>query len=175
MSGRIGRLDKDLFRLQGQREKLEERRESQITYLWNEYELTPGAAKELRSTEEASLAEVKKRIEELKASIRALGSVNVNAIEDYKEISERYEFMKTQHDDLVEAEATLQGIIEELDTGMRRQFEEKFQEIRKEFDPGYLRSFSAADTVPCLCRRRKTFWRRAFRSLPSRRVRSCRT
>ena len=44
------------------------------------------------------------------------------------------EFMKTQHDDLVEAEATLQGIIEELDTGMRRQFEEKFQEIRKEFD-----------------------------------------
>ena len=42
--------------------------------------------------------------------------------------------MKTQHDDLVEAEATLQGIIEELDTGMRRQFEEKFQEIRKEFD-----------------------------------------
>ena len=50
------------------------------------------------------------------------------------EISERYEFMKTQHDDLVEAEATLQGIIEELDTGMRRQFEEKFQEIRKEFD-----------------------------------------
>ena len=42
--------------------------------------------------------------------------------------------MKTQHDDLVEAEAALQGIIEELDTGMRRQFEEKFQEIRKEFD-----------------------------------------
>ena len=134
LSGRIGRLDKDLFRLQSQREKLEERRESQISYLWNEYELTPGAAKELRSTEELSLTEVRKRIEELKSSIRALGSVNVNAIEDYKEISERYEFMKTQHDDLVEAEATLQGIIEELDTGMRRQFEEKFQEIRKEFD-----------------------------------------
>ena len=134
LSGRIGRLDKDLFRLQSQREKLEERRESQITYLWNEYELTPGAAKELRSAEELSLIEVRKRIEELKSFIRALGSVNVNAIEDYKEISERYEFMKTQHDDLVEAEATLQGIIEELDTGMRRQFEEKFQEIRKEFD-----------------------------------------
>ena len=134
LSGRIGRLDKDLFRLQSQREKLEERRESQITYLWNEYELTPAAAKELRSAEELSLIEVRKRIEELKSSIRALGSVNVNAIEDYKEISERYEFMKNQHDDLVEAEAALQGIIEELDTGMRRQFEEKFQEIRKEFD-----------------------------------------
>ena len=128
LSGRIGRLDKDLFRLgRASGKKLEERRESQISYLWNEYELTPGAAKELRSTEELSLTEVRKRIEELKSSIRALGSVNVNAIEDYKEISERYEFMKTQHDDLVEAEATLQGIIEELDTGMRPSFEEKFR------------------------------------------------
>ena len=134
LSGRIGSLDKELFRLQGQKEKLEERRESQISYLWDEYELTPGSAKELRIPELSSLAEIRKRIDELKASVRALGSVNVNAIEDYKEISERYEFMKTQHDDLVEAEATLQGIIQELDTGMRRQFEEKFAEIRKEFD-----------------------------------------
>ena len=58
----------------------------------------------------------------------------MNAIEDYKEISGRYEFMKTQHDDLVKAEETLLKIIEELDTGMRRQFEEKFKEIRREFD-----------------------------------------
>lgn len=134
LSGRISLLDKDQFRLQSQKEKLNERREEQIGYLWKEYELTPGVAKELRSTEPLILSEVKARIEELRTSIRALGSVNVNAIEDYKEISERYEFLKTQHDDLVEAEATLQGIIEELDTGMRRQFEEKFQEIRKEFD-----------------------------------------
>ncbi len=134
LSLRITRLDKDLFRLQSQREKLEERRESQINYLWNEYELTPNAAKELKGEETRSLAEVKKHIEGLKQEIRSLGSVNVNAIEDYKETSGRYEFMKTQHDDLVQAEATLLGIIEELDSGMRRQFEEKFQEIRKEFD-----------------------------------------
>ena len=50
-------------------------------------------------------------------------------------MSERYEFMKTQHEDLVDAQAdTRQKIIEELDTGMRRQFEEKFREIRAEFD-----------------------------------------
>ena len=134
LSSKTGQLDKDLFRLQNQREKLEERRESQISYLWDEYELTPGAAKELRSEEKHSLAEMKKQIEELKSAIRSLGTVNVNAIEDYKEISGRYEFMKTQHDDLVEAEATLQGIVEELDAGMRRQFEEKFQKIRQEFD-----------------------------------------
>ena len=77
---------------------------------------------------------MKKDIERIKAQIKGLGNVNVNAIEDYKEVSERYEFLKTQHDDLVTAEQTLVQIIEELDTGMRRQFEEQFALIRKEFD-----------------------------------------
>ena len=81
-----------------------------------------------------SLGEMKKKTEALKLAIKALGNVNVNAIEDYKEISERYEFMSAQHEDLVKAEETLLKIIEELDTGMRRQFEEKFKEIRREFD-----------------------------------------
>ena len=66
--------------------------------------------------------------------IRALGNVNVNAIEDYKEISGRYEFMKNQHEDLVAAQAALEKIIEELDEGMRRQLREKFGEIPREFD-----------------------------------------
>ena len=63
---------------------------------------------------------MKKRISELKGEIRSLGDVNVNAIEDYKNVSERYEFLKTQHDDLVEAEATLEQIIEELDAAVRK-------------------------------------------------------
>ncbi len=134
LAERIASLDKDLFRLQGQKEKLEEKQESQANYMWNEYELTFRTAEPLRNPELNSLPQVKKRIEELKSGIRSLGNVNVNAIEDYKEISERYEFMKTQHDDLVAAEQALLQIIQELDIGMRRQFEEKFQEIRREFD-----------------------------------------
>lgn len=134
LSQRITRLDKDLFRLQSQKEKLEEKQESHINYMWNEYELTYTTAEPLRNPELTVLADIKKRIDELKNGIRSLGNVNVNAIEDYKEISERYEFMKTQHDDLIQAEATLMQIIEELDSGMRRQFEEKFKEIRLEFD-----------------------------------------
>ena len=63
-----------------------------------------------------------------------LGDVNVNAIEDYKNLSERYEFLKNQHDDLVEAEATLLQIIEELDEAMRKQFREQFDLISVEFD-----------------------------------------
>ena len=134
LAERIASLDKDLFRLQGQKEKLEEKQESQANYMWSKYELTYRTAEPLRNPELNSLPQVKKRIEELKSGIRSLGNVNVNAIEDYKEISERYEFMKTQHDDLVAAEQALLQIIQELDIGMRRQFEEKFQEIRREFD-----------------------------------------
>ena len=134
LSQRITRLDKELFRLQSQKEKLEEKQESHINYMWNEYELTFTTAQPLRDPLLTSSSDIKKRIDELKNGIRSLGNVNVNAIEDYKEISGRYEFMKTQHDDLVQAEAALMQIIEELDSGMRRQFEEKFREIRREFD-----------------------------------------
>ena len=134
LSERISRLDKELYRLQGQKEKLDEKLENHINYMWTEYELTLTTAEPLRNLELTVLSEIRSHIDELKRAIRALGNVNVNAIEDYKEISERYEFMKTQHDDLVQAEEALLKIIDELDAGMRRQFEEKFKEIRSEFD-----------------------------------------
>lgn len=134
ISTRIAELDKEVFRLGSQREKLEEEQETRNNYMWEEYELTLHAAMELKSEENPDLSALKKAIAAVREEIRTLGDVNVNAIEDYKEVSERYEFLKTQHDDLVEAEKTLIGIIEELDTGMRKQFLEKFEEIRHEFD-----------------------------------------
>lgn len=133
-SQRMNLLDRELLRLQNQKEKLSERAESQVQYMWNEYELTYSSAEKLKDPELTSVPAMKRAIEELKTQIRGLGHVNVNAIEDYKETFERYEFMKAQHDDLAAAEAALLKIIDELDTGMRRQFEEKFKEIRAEFD-----------------------------------------
>ena len=102
--------------------------------MWDEYEITLSDAAGLRNEEMNDLPAMKREISGLKDEIRKLGNVNVNAIEDYKEISERYGFLKGQHDDLIEAEKTLVGIIEELDTGMRKQFMEKFAEIQREFD-----------------------------------------
>jgi len=134
LSKRMNDLDKELFRLNSQKEKLQESAESQSNYMWEEYELTFHNAMELRSEEYDNLAELKKLIAQMKEEIRKLGDVNVNAIEDYKSLSERYVFLKTQHDDLVEAENTLLGIIEELDAGMRKQFMEKFAEIQTEFN-----------------------------------------
>lgn len=134
LSKRINDLDKEAFRLNSQKDKLNESIESQTNYMWEEYELTRHNALELRNEEYDNPVEMKKQIAQIKDDIRRLGDVNVNAIEDYKNLSERYTFMKTQHDDLVTAEKTLLDIIEELDTGMRKQFMEKFQEIQIEFD-----------------------------------------
>ena len=134
LSGEISRLDKELYRLESQKEKCEEAVEQQIQYLWEEYEMTPSEVEEFSASEDVSLSSIRKQIAALKQNIKGLGVVNVNAIEDYKEISERYFFMKAQHDDLKKAEESLLKIIEELDEGMRRQFEEKFRDIKTEFD-----------------------------------------
>jgi len=134
LSEKKGALDKEVYRLNSQREKLEEAIDNQMNYMWNEYEITLNNATSMRNEALKDLAEMKKRISGIKDEIRKLGDVNVNAIEDYKVLMERYTFMKNQHDDLIEAEKTLEGIIEELDTAMRKQFAEKFEEIKREFD-----------------------------------------
>ena len=134
LSGRMSVLDKEVYRLNAQKERLEESIESQINYMWNEYEITLRDAALLRDEAMTDLAEMKKQTAAVKDAIRKLGDVNVNAIEDYKNLMERYTFLKTQHDDLVEAEKTLTNIIVELDSAMRRQFKEKFAEIGREFD-----------------------------------------
>ena len=141
ISERKNSLDKEIFRLNAQREKLKEADEYQTNYMWEEYELTPHAAEELRNDKYEDLSSLKKMITEVKDEIRRLGDVNVNAIEEYKEISERYSQMKTQHDDLIEAEETLMQLIAELDEGMRKQFTEKFAEIQREFDKSFKQLF----------------------------------
>ena len=127
-------LDKEVFRLNSSKERLEETIENQINYMWDEYEITLTDAASLRNEEMTDLPAMKREIEALKDKIRKLGNVNVNAIEDYKNLMERYTFMKTQHDDLVESEKALEALIAELDSAMRKQFMEKFAEINREYD-----------------------------------------
>ncbi|RHD94901.1 chromosome segregation protein SMC [Ruminococcus sp. AM30-15AC] len=141
LSGQIGLLDKECYRLQGQMEKLEESREERIAYMWSEYEITPNNALSYRKEELTDLSEMKKQAAQIKDDIRRLGPVNVNAIEDYKELLERHTFLSGQYEDLVTAEKTLEQIIQELDEGMRKQFTEKFGEIQKEFDKAFKELF----------------------------------
>jgi chromosome segregation protein len=141
LSKHMAELDKEAFRLNSRREGYEEASEKHINYMWEEYELTYSSAMEIRDENLTDLAFMKKEIQRLKNEIKALGSVNVNAIEDYKNVSERYEFLKTQHDDLIEAESTLIKIIEELDAAMRKQFKESFEQINIEFDKVFRQLF----------------------------------
>ncbi len=134
LSDQILNLDKEQFRLQSQKEKIEENLVNCVNYIWNEYELTQTEAAAFFQKTEIGLSERKRQIASLKTQIRNLGMVNVNAIEELKEVSERYLFLKGQHQDLIEAEEALLKIIEELDRGMRVQFLEKFKEIQVEFD-----------------------------------------
>ncbi len=127
-------LDKEVYRLTQQKERQENYIENQINYMWNEYEITLSDAKKMRDEDLTDLPQMKNGINTLKDEIRKLGDVNVNAIEEFRELMERYSFLKTQHDDLIEAEKTLENIIQELDTAMRKQFEQKFAEICREFD-----------------------------------------
>ncbi|RKI92934.1 chromosome segregation protein SMC [Parablautia intestinalis] len=134
LAEKMGNLDKEVYRLNSQQEKFQETLDNQINYMWDEYEITLSDAAALRNEELTDLSAMKKEIASLKEQIKKLGDVNVNAIEDYRNLMERFTFLKTQHDDLVEAEKTLEGIIVELDSAMRKQFHEKFAEIGKEFD-----------------------------------------
>ena len=134
LSQKITALDKELFRLNSQKERFEESIEAQISYMWEEYEITLSDAASLRDETMTELAAMKRQISQVKDAIKKLGDVNVNAIEDYKNLLERYTFLKTQHDDLVEAEKTLKEIIAQLDEAMRKQFTESFKDINSEFD-----------------------------------------
>ena len=141
LSEQKGLLDKECFRLSSLMEKAEEDREAQIAYMWEEYEITPNNALQYKKEELNNRQEMKKQIAQIKDEIRKLGSVNVNAIEDFKELSERHSFLSAQYEDLITAEKTLEGIIQELDEGMRKQFAEKFRDIQKEFDKAFKELF----------------------------------
>jgi chromosome segregation protein len=134
LSNRMNELDKECYRLNGQSEKLMEQSDLQMTYMWEEYELTYTTAMDYPTDQEISLSQAKKSILEIKGKIKELGDVNVNSIEDYKNLSERYEFLHTQREDLIKAEEALLQIINELDTEMRIQFQEKFKAINEQFD-----------------------------------------
>ncbi len=133
-SGDLSALEKECYRLEHQKELLEDNLERKAAYLWEEYELSPSEAKRYRLEELPDRTKLKTQIQTLKTQIKALGSINTNAVEEYAELSERLTFLRAQHEDLVHARENLQVLIEQLNEGMKQQFSEKFQEIQQEFD-----------------------------------------
>lgn len=115
-------------RLQERRNNMQEEYETTINKLFDEYSLTLRQAQE--ETQKASdPASSRRRLGEIKNKIRALGSVNVGAIDEYKEVSERYEFMSSQLADVEKSKRELTRLIDELTDKMSTQFREKFTQI----------------------------------------------
>ena len=125
LSERISSLDKEIYRLSSQKEALEEKSENKEAYMWNEYEITYRTAAEMKNSDFTNKSEIRDNINSIRKQMKSLGDVNINAIEEFKEVNERYQFMKSQHEDLMEAKENLLKIIDELEVGMRKQFKWK--------------------------------------------------
>ncbi|MBQ7887903.1 MAG: chromosome segregation protein SMC [Clostridia bacterium] len=108
--------------------------------IWDEYELTYAGAKEYLK-EPFDLSAGDKRTGEIRREIRAMGPVNVTAVEDYRACRERYEELSRQRDDLLKAQSDLQGIIETLQRQMERQFMENFRLMQQYFAETFAKLF----------------------------------
>ncbi|MCT4687392.1 chromosome segregation protein SMC [Vallitalea sp.] len=133
LSEKSNLLEKEIMRLQNVKMKYELQKENITNYMWDEYELTFNMVAEYKDDLGTTL-QLKNKVKELKETIKALGDVNVNAIEEYKEIITRYDFLSEQKEDLIVAKEKLIGIINELDKEMIKQFKIKFKEIKLQFD-----------------------------------------
>lgn len=125
LSGEIVRLDERKIAMRKEYDELND-------MLFEQYELTRREAENLNIVIE-DMTSAKKRLHEIKVAIKNLGSINVGAIEEYKEVSERYEFLKEQIDDIEKSKAELNRIIEDLTASMSEKFLTQFNRINEEF------------------------------------------
>lgn len=123
---------RELARLEERKINLQKQYDDIIAKLWDEYELTKRQAEEI-SIEIENVSTARKRLNEIKSSIRGLGSVNVSAIEEYKEVSERYEFLGAQVSDVEKSKNEIERLINDLTKQMKDAFIENFHEINKHF------------------------------------------
>lgn len=123
---------RELARLEERKINLQKQYDDIISKLWEEYELTKREAEE-NAIEIEDSAKANKRLSELKQKIKGLGNVNVSAIEEYKEVSERYDFMSKQVNDVEKSKKEIERLINELTKQMKEVFVESFDRINKNF------------------------------------------
>ena len=126
------KLSSDLVRLEERKNNMKKEYDELGDMLFEQYELTKPEAEMLGIVIE-DMSAAKKRLHEIKVAIRGLGSINVGAIEEYKEVSERYTFLKEQIDDIEASKKELGNIISDLTTSMSEKFLTQFKKINEEF------------------------------------------
>ncbi len=126
-------LQLEVSRIENQNSKLEIETEHVTSKLWDEYELSYNAALAYK-TDDFNMASAQKEASSLRAQIKALGNINIDSIEQYKEVKERFDFLSAQKHDLDETKKKLEDIINEMQAIMVKQFKESFEIIRSHFD-----------------------------------------
>ena len=135
-------LKESIFKVESRIEKLESNKEANNFKLFEDYNLTYLQAIELRDDE----IEINKKIlDTLKKGIKSLGNVNVDSIEEYKEIKERYDFYSEQKEDLQKSIDAIEEIIKDLEEHMKIQFKEEFAKINENFKYVYNRLFGGGE------------------------------
>lgn len=135
-------LKESIFKLESRIEKLESNKEANNFKLFEDYNLTYLQAIELRDDK----IEINKKIlDTLKKDIKSLGNVNVDSIEEYKEIKERYDFYSEQKEDLQKSIDAIEEIIKDLEEHMKIQFKEEFAKINENFKYVYNRLFGGGE------------------------------
>ena len=137
-------LKESLFKIQGRLERLKSTKESYISKLYENYELTFIEAVEFK---DENIVIDKKVLEGLKREIRNLGNVNVDSIKEYEEVKERYDFYSEQKQDLEESIDVIEKLIADLEENMKIEFEVKFNEINENFKFVYKRLFGGGNGV----------------------------
>ena len=119
--------------------KMEVERDQIIAKMWEEYELTPNDPGEYEKPK--NVHEVQKRVNGLRQDMKELGSVNIDSIEEYKKLKERYDFMSEQRLDLETTTAKLRAVIADMTETMKKQFSERFKQINKNFSEVFVELF----------------------------------
>ena len=127
-----GDISSELVRLDERKITMRKEFDELNDMLFEQYELTKREAENLNIVIE-DMAAARRRLNEIKLSIKKLGSINVGAIEEYKEVSERYEFLKEQIDDIEKSKSELGKIIDDLTVSMSEKFLTQFNKINAEF------------------------------------------
>ena len=128
---KIEDLKNQVIKCDIKKSKYETEKEQIISKMWEEYELTPSEAESFEHPK--NVQEVQKRVNSLRNEIKELGSINIDSIEEYKKLKERYDFMSEQRLDLENTMTKLKKVIADLTDVMKTQFAEKFQVINNNF------------------------------------------
>lgn len=140
MSDRKETVSAEITRLNERIDSTNRESESIISQLWEAYSMTVAQAYEsAQELEDVSAAN--KHLNELKSKIRALGTVNTDAIDEYKEVSERYEFLNGQLSDVTKSKSELERLISELTKSMKEIFSESFAKINENFKQIFVELF----------------------------------